>query len=216
MSLLSEIKLPRGYRPETGTLVGDATFIEKIDSFNDLFQCQCGKKFQCKFSLVKHGKVRGCGCRQGIHKPPAGVDSHAFKHGKIKTTLYAKWHSMKNRCYSPGATGYEYYGGRGIVVCDRWKNSFEDFEADMGECPAGCSLERKDLNGDYSPENCEWATRKTQLRNTSANRLTFIDGKIMTRVEASEYLGVNPKTITRQLNSGKLVNLGLRGYATTV
>ena len=79
--------------------------------------------------------------------------------------LYRIWSSMKQRCYDPNVKAYEYYGGRGIKVCDRWLNSFYDFLCDMGKRPNGTSIDRKDVNGNYEPENCRWATKHQQMAN---------------------------------------------------
>lgn len=103
------------------------------------------------------------------------------KHGYTKTPTYQAWVSMKMRCYTHSATGYERYGGRGIQVCDRWLHSFANFLADMGERPTGMcgkvamySLERLDNNGNYEPSNCVWAARGVQMKNRRKWR--FIDG----------------------------------------
>ena len=84
--------------------------------------------------------------------------------------LYSTWRHMKQRCLSPTNNDYPRYGGRGITVCDRWLNSFDDFVADMGERPLGHTLDRKDTNGNYTPDNCIWSTRRTQLHT---RRMTY-------------------------------------------
>jgi hypothetical protein len=78
---------------------------------------------------------------------------------------YRSWVQMKQRCYNPNSYSYKNYGGRGIKVCDRWFNSFSSFIEDMGSRPKGLSLERKDNDGNYEPNNCKWATKNEQLKN---------------------------------------------------
>jgi len=89
----------------------------------------------------------------------------AGRHSVNETREYRTWVNMKARCYNPRMNAYEHYGGRGIFVCERWKHSFENFLADMGPKPAGLSLDRKDVNGSYEPDNCSWATPYQQTHN---------------------------------------------------
>lgn len=94
-------------------------------------------------------------------------------HGRTGSPEYRSWASMINRCTNATCKGFKYYGGRGIAVCDRWRTSFIDFLADMGERPAArMSLDRIDVNGNYEPSNCRWATPLQQSRNARSNRLT--------------------------------------------
>lgn len=92
--------------------------------------------------------------------------SRPVTHGMTNTKIYRLWQGMIQRCYNPMADNYARYGGRSIKVCDRWRYSFENFYEDMGERPEGHSLDRIDNNGDYTPENCKWATFTEQRLNT--------------------------------------------------
>ncbi len=122
-----------------------------------------------------------------------------YKHGGAvigkRFKEYTVWVCMKGRCYNPRHKKFRIYGGRGIIVCKRWLNSFETFLADMGPRPSGMSLERKNTNGNYEPSNCVWATQKTQQNNRRNNRMLEADGKRLTATQWSKITGISPQRI---------------------
>lgn len=120
-----------------------------------------------------------------------GVTSHP---------LYDTWKRMVYRCTSPKATDYAYYGGRGIDVCERWRDSFDSFVADMGDRPPGMTIERKNNSLGYSPTNCIWATRQTQSRNTRWNRMLTFRGETKCVGAWAEELGMDLGVICHRLD----------------
>lgn len=130
--------------------------------------CDCGGTNIVQGGHLKNGNVKSCGC---IAKEVTSDKS--IKHGKSGTVEYKTWQQMKERCLNPTGKDFPKYGGRGITVCDAWKNSFEDFLAHVGTRPNGCkSLDRINNDGNYEPGNVRWATQAQQSRNTSATKLT--------------------------------------------
>lgn len=125
-----------------------------------LFSCDCGETKVISLKHVKYGKTRSCGC---IRRETA--KKLRTSHGMEGTKIYNIWKAMKKRCNNHNDPSYENYGGRGIQVCDRWLDSFENFYEDMGERPEGKSLERVDNNKGYSKENCVWEVRRKQNIN---------------------------------------------------
>lgn len=123
--------------------------------------CECGNVVFVESSQLTNGDTVSCGCRKLDH-----ISEHFTTHGKSGDREYRSWVAMKQRCYNPNVTGYPNYGGRGITVCERWLESFQNFFEDMGECPEGMTLDRIDVNGNYEPNNCRWVGESLQKFNT--------------------------------------------------
>lgn len=119
-----------------------------------------------------------------------------------KHPLYRLWCNMLRRCSNERGRDYYRYGGRGIKVCDRWKNSFDLFVADMGERPPGTSLDRIDNDGNYEPENCRWADAFVQGNNCRTNRKLNINGETLGLEQAARKYGISAKRIWARLNKG--------------
>lgn len=125
------------------------------------FQCKCGKFVIETPTRVETGKLKSCGCYVSKR-----ISEQNTKHGLYGTSEYKSWKSMKSRCYYPQNPDWENYGGRGISVCEQWRDSFECFFADMGSRPLGTSIDRyPNKDGNYEPGNCRWATAKEQANN---------------------------------------------------
>ena len=151
----------------TGQRFGRWTVIKRLPSFGYttiwLCQCECGKEKPVVAGMLRNGASRSCGC---LHIE--AVTKHGATRGypkKQKTGTYLSWQSMKDRCLNTSNISYHRYGGRGIRVCERWLHSFENFLMDMGERPKAYTLDRIDKDGNYTSENCRWATAYEQAQN---------------------------------------------------
>lgn len=129
------------------------------------------------------------------------------KGGKCSKT-YLAWRNARQRCYNPHNENYPRYGGRGIRVCARWR-SFIKFLADMGEAPAGMTLDRKNNDGDYNIGNCEWTTRRDNVRNSTVSKYLTFQGVRMRLGEWEQAVGLRQGTLGRRLLSGWPVEAAL-------
>lgn len=116
--------------------------------------------------------------------------------------LYNVWQGMLNRCRQPNNPQWRDYGGRGIAVCNRWQNSFSNFVADMGPRPDGYTLDRIDNNGNYTPKNCKWSSRKEQQRNRRITLRITRDGSTYTIAELAEKSGLKFDTVAKRAAQG--------------
>jgi hypothetical protein len=129
-----------------------------------------------------------------------------LRHGKCRRNKpspeWIAWQNAKQRCYWQPKHNYKNYGGRGISMCDEWKNSFESFYAYMGNRPPGLTLERIDTNKGYEPGNCIWADLKTQGRNKTNNRIIYYNGLFLTLAEWEERTGIPRDSINYRITMG--------------
>ncbi len=131
--------------------------------------CECGKRVEIRWDTVKTGEVKSCGCFHLESVRKLGYRNRT--HGMQGTVFYTCWQNMKSRCYYKKNDDYKNYGGRGIKVCKRWLNRFENFRDDM--LPtwfSGATIDRIDPDGDYTLKNCQWLTMSDNAKKRHADR----------------------------------------------
>lgn len=150
--------------------------------------CDCGNHVVVPTSSLLSGHTRSCGCLQSEVQ-----SARSRTHGGANSRLYKEYRNMKSRCNNPSATGYMYYGGRGISVCDEWMESFEAFRdwSLRNGYSNDLTIDRIDTNGNYSPSNCRWATYGQQARNNRRNRYVHLNGQQMVLTDALRILGAS-------------------------
>ena len=157
-------------------------------------KCQCGQEKSIREKNLKRGLTQSCGC---LKKERTGDANR--RHGLTGTPEHVSWVLMKRRCYNQHEPKYPYYGGRGITVCDRWRESFENFYADMGKKPSPHhTLERLRNFEGYFPGNVIWADKKTQARNTRRNHLITIGSVTKPMAAWAEEKGHQSSTIRQR------------------
>jgi hypothetical protein len=169
-----------------------------------LCRCDCGKEWVTNGNAIARGQTKSCGCwaRDGL-RLRSRKHGHCSDDKKKMPKEYMVWASMKSRCYNPQHVAYADYGGRGIVVCDRWRESFETFFADMGPRPTPRhTIDRIDNDLGYWPENCRWATKREQQNNRRVTTIIEFEGKRMPLTYWAEQKGINPITLAGRLKKG--------------
>lgn len=174
--------------------------------------CDCGQDRTINVSgLTRKSKpTRSCGCLAKEAAASAIAEKGTnYKHGHAangrRSRALSIWSGMHDRCNRPNNHAYQYYGGRGIFVCERWKD-FHSFLSDMGEPGVGMSIDRIDVNGPYSPENCRWANSDVQANNTRSNRKFLFNGELKTIAQIAREIGVPAGTLYSRFNRGLSVN----------
>lgn len=144
-----------------GRLVAiDFSHMDKHGGSVWLCRCDCGTEKAVRGNSLLMGAVLSCGCLQREI-----VGNMRRTHGRSRTLAYKRWTAMKQRCLNPKDKGFPDYGGRGIIICERWIDDFETYFEDTGDAPPGMSLGRIDNDGPYSPENTKWETEEDQQNN---------------------------------------------------
>lgn len=187
-------------RIKVGEKYGRLTVIENHHPQDEVVcRCECGNIKVARATNVFYGGTRSCGC---LSKEGNNLIHGDGRKGNRKR-LYTIWKSMRERCTVPSQKRYKNYGGKGIKVCSEWDDYsvFKEWALNNGYSDE-LSIDRIDVNGDYCPENCRWATAKEQANNTTANHRITIDGITHTMSEWSEISGIKTSTIFARLKYG--------------
>ena len=170
-----------------------------------LCRCECGNMIEIRADAIRFTTL-SCGCLQKevASKNVVSAHNHSKTHGDSKSRLYRIWTSMKTRCYNSNHEAYNLYGGRGITVCDEWRDNYIEFEhwaVNNGYAP-NLTIDRIDVDGGYYPDNCRWATPKEQSNNKSNNHAIIVDGICHNVTEWANISGVNRETIYWRIKHG--------------
>ncbi len=160
-------------------------------------RCVCGELRVLLGYQLRGSDFKSCGCQRS-----ARFVASRTTHGATGTRTFRSWQSMKSRCERPNNTAFSHYGGRGISVCQRWSLSFEAFLADMGACPDGLTLERRDVNGNYEPSNCLWVSRRVQMQNTTRSKLITWRGERKSLGAWADSIGASYALLSHRIMRG--------------
>lgn len=165
-----------------------------------LCKCECGNVVKVELAKLVAGHTKSCGC---LMKEVAS--KKASTHRLSKTKIYRQWAGMKRRCYKSDSDNYKWYGGRGIKVCDEWRNSFENFYnwSMNNGYSKDLSIDRIDNNGNYEPNNCRWVNREIQSNNRRTNIMITFQGETKSLTQWCRYFNINYST-----TKNRILNLG--------
>jgi len=179
-------KITRRENYITGHMFGNIEYLEEAGYRTDpkygkkrreaIFKCYCGKKFKSSISVIKRGITKSCGCYNKQR-----IQETNIIHGLNKHPLYGQWQNMKNRCYCKNNIGYNFYGEKGIIVCEEWRTEFISFYnwAQCNNWKLGLQIDRIDNDGNYEPKNCRIANYAQQARNRKTNIIVSLDDQSM-------------------------------------
>jgi len=176
----------------TGNKYNMLTVLGYVGSSKWNCKCECGNTKILRTAKITTGQTMSCGCL---------AKNNATKHGAVGTLEYQSWTGMKARCTNANNPSYLNYGGRGITICNRWLNSFENFLDDMGNCPLGHSIDRINNSKGYYKENCEWKTSQQQALNRRNNDLQTYKNETKPLKKWCDELNINYKKIYARIHT---------------
>jgi len=181
--------------PSIGDKFGKLTILDKYIENNGRqnktmvsCHCDCGRNYKGILSQISNGYVSSCGCLSGCHNKEDFIkNGKNFSHGLTNHALYSTWNGMKNRCFNKNVTEYHNYGGRGITICEEWLDfrNFYNWCIDNGYNEL-LTLDRKNNDGNYCPENCKFSTYEEQQNNKSSNTILTAFGEVKTMSQWSK------------------------------
>lgn len=191
----------------SGKIYSDLTVLEYVGGGMWKCQCSCSTVKNFYGYALEKGKSRNCGCK--FNKT----------HGESKTPLYNVWAEMKQRCYNPKDTYYQYYGGRGITVCQAWLNDYVEFrnwsyangykDERLSSGRNKYTIDRINVNGNYEPSNCRWVEWETQNNNMRNNHFLTYNGETLTLAQWAKKVGLKSRCIKGRLSRGWSVERAL-------
>lgn len=197
------MKAKKPYQDLTGKRFGRLTVLSLIESESGakiptkwLCRCDCGNELEVRACNLKSGNSSSCGCLQ---RENAAIKK--YKHGQTGTKLFVAWVHIKQRCFNSKDKAFKYYGGRGITVCDEWKNDFQAFHdwAMSNGYADNLTIDRIDVNGNYEPSNCRWITIQEQQRNKRDNTKVVFNGYCKTVGEWAKEFDCRPGSVYREI-----------------
>ena len=196
----------------TGQRFGRLTVIEKTKPYISksgkkamwICKCDCGKTIVAIGGNLKSGKTKSCGCLKD-EKAAERISRLNLSHGKTNTRIYHIWRGLKERCLNSNSPDFIHYGGRGITVCDEWRNDFQTFYdwAMSNGYEEHLTIDRIDVNGNYEPSNCRWVTIQEQQNNRRNNNLYEFDNQKHTLSEWANITGVKYSTLNARIKIHK-------------